>query len=84
MQSRQRGPPEELEVVAADAGHVEHPDLEGVHMDLGRLAVEHHGVHAIESFHRCHPLSSIRASVVPVSPVFANLGWLSAELILLC
>ena len=55
--------PEQLEAVAVDAGHVEHADLQRVHVDLGRLAVEHQRVHAVES-----PHVPPRSSTYPSSP----------------
>ena len=55
VQPRQCGTAEQFEAVALDVRHVEHADLEGVHVDLGGLAVEHHRVHAVEPSH-AHPL----------------------------
>ena len=50
-QPRIRHLPEQIEVEAVDTRHVEHADLQRVHVDLGRLAVQHQRVHAVESLH---------------------------------
>ncbi len=53
---------------ALHAGHVKHADLQGVHVNFGRLAVQHQRVHAVESPHvpprssapiLCPPLNSV-------------------------
>jgi len=47
-----RDPAEQLETESVlHTRHIEHADLEGVHVDLGCLAVEHQGVHAVEPLH---------------------------------
>ena len=52
LQPGERDSAKHIEAVAAlDTRHVQHADLQRVHVDLGRLGVEHQGVHAVESLH---------------------------------
>ena len=55
LQSRIRDLAEHIEAVSADLRHIEDADLERVHVDFGRLGVQHQRVHAVESFHT-HPI----------------------------
>jgi hypothetical protein len=82
VQARQGGPAEQVEVVTFDVRYIEHADLEGVHVDLGRLAVQHHRVHAVQSPHPPppRPSSTQAVCVVPIPLVYANPGRRSAEL----
>ena len=45
-------------------GHIQHADLERVHVDFRRLGVQHQRVHTIESLH-AHPISSTTRRRVP-------------------
>src|ERR1700676_66615 len=53
---------------ALHTGHVKHADLQGVHVNFGRLAVQHQRVHAVES-----PHIPPRSSAPAVSPIALRL-----------
>ena len=55
LQPRERHGAEQVEVVAADIGHIQHADLERVHVDFRCLGVQHQRVHTVESLH-AHPI----------------------------
>ena len=58
--------PEQFEAEAVDARHVQHADLQCVHVDLRRLAVQHQRVDAVESFH-IPPRSPTNPSLAPIA-----------------
>ena len=73
VQPGQRQTAEEVEIVVRNLGHVEHADLEGVHVDFGRLAVQHHGVHTVEPLHCTLPVNPERLpDLVPIPPHFGT------------
>ena len=59
-------PSKHVEVeVAVEVGSVDDRDLQGVRVQVGGLAVQQHGVHAVESLH-AHPVPPSNGSMQPL------------------
>ena len=66
LQPRISDSAEQVEIEAAlHIGDIEHADLERVHVDFRRLAIQHQGVHAVESLHT-HPIRQRPVLVYPL------------------
>ena len=71
LQPRERHGAKQVEAESPlDVGHIQHTDLERVHVDFRRLGIQHQGVHAVESLHT-HPILQ-RLGLVPA---IALLRW---------